>query len=408
VNVRLLVLTIPALLLGIGARGFSQVPGAAGGRAADSTVADSGAVVPKQTDGSMARPAALVTPANGRSIKLEGLIQYQAASSSVDTVVELDSELRRMRLQVDGDAGNGFGGRLQMDFDSNRARVRDAYAEYKPTSSVILRGGQFKPPFNVIETTSAKRLPVIERGGRIRGVRQTTTSNFLVDNRYAGRQRGVMATAKLPGGRFTVQGGGWFGTGEASEDNDGKMFGGRVEFSALPLPEKTSKPLLLGVAAVTNGFFGSPRDTSKVVDGDTLIVEDPEYGTAFEGSVEYGAYGLSGLHVIANVVTGDNPAALSASGADVELETFRGLQGWIELLLPVSGTILTGVAPAFRADHFDPDTDADDDATLLLTPGLNLYFGSNAKLQVNYDVLDPEASDVDGESAFRLQTQLLF
>jgi hypothetical protein len=407
VKVRLLVLAIPTLILGITPASRAQV-GGADAPAAESTAADSVKATPEPADDTKAEPGPGVTPANVKSIKLEGLIQYQAASSSVDSVVEFDSELRRMRLQVDGDARDGFGGRLQMDFDSNRARVRDAYAEYKPTSAVTLRGGQFKPPFNVIETTSAKRLPVIERGVRIRGVRQTTTSNFLIDNRYSGRQRGVMGIAKLADGRVTVQGGGWFGTGEANEDNDGKMLGGRVEFSALPLREETSKPLLLGVAAITNGFFGSPRDTLKVIDADTLIVEDPEYGAALEGSVEYGAYGLSGLHVIANVVTGDNPAALAVDRADLEFETFRGLQGWIELLLPVSSSILTGVAPAFRADHFDPDTGTDEDAALLLTAGLNLYVGANGKLQVNYDVLEPEAADVDGESAFRLQTQLLF
>jgi hypothetical protein len=394
--------------MGVPAAARAQGVGASGVPAPDSTAVDSAAAPRTPADIVKAPAAPTVSAANGKSIKVEGLVQYQAASSTVDSVVELDSELRRMRLQVDGDAGNGFGGRLQMDFDSNRARVRDAFAEYRPTSVFTLRGGQFKPPFNVIETTSAKRLPVIERGVRIRGVRTTTTSNFLVDNRYAGRQRGFMGIAKLPGGRVTLQAGGWLGTGEAAEDNDGRMLGGRIEFSALPLPEKASKPLLLGVAAITNGYFGSPRDTLKVVSGDTLIVDDPEYGTAFEASAEYGAYGLTGLHVIGNVVTGDNPAALTASGADVEFETFLGMQGWIELLLPVSGSLVSGVGPAFRADRFDPNTNVDDDAALFLTPGLNVYFGPNAKVQVNYDILDLEEQDVDGESAFRLQTQVLF
>ncbi len=351
--------------------------------------------------------APAVTPASGRSIRLEGQLQFQASSTTVDTAVGWDAELRRMRLTAVGEAGEGLSGTLQTDFDSNRARVRDAFIEYRVIPALTVRAGQFKIPFNGIEMVSSKRLLVIERGNRIRGFRAATTSGFLADAHLAARNRGFMALAKLPGGRLTLQAGGWLGSGEAGEDDDGKELAARLEWSALPLPEKTSRPLVLAVAAVTNGYLGGPRDTLAVIGDDSLLVRDAQYATAFEGWIEYGTYLLPGLHVAANVVAGENPEALEAEREGVDFGSFLGLQAWGELLLPLEGFV-SAVAPAFRADRFDPDTGTDDDANLLLTPGLNVYVGPNVKTQLNYDVLVPQGDGRDTESAFRFQAQLLF
>jgi hypothetical protein len=344
----------------------------------------------------------------GRSLELEGQLQVQGASSSVDSVVTWDSELRRMRLTAIADAGGGFFGTLQTDFGTDRARVRDAFVEYRPSDSFALRLGQFKIPFNGIELVSSKRLLVIERGNRIRGLSADHTSSFLDDNELSARNRGAMAIVRLARQRLAMSGGAWLGSGEGGETNDGKEFAARIEYSLLPLPDKASKPLILGAAAVTNGYFGSPRDTLTVVDGDSLRLEDSEYASAFEGWLEYGTYLLAGLHVAGNVIFGDNPQQFHARSGELEFESFLGLQGWGEFLLTTGGDLLTAWAPAFRADQFDPDTGADDDASLLLTPGLNLYFGSNVKLQLNVDVNVPQSDALDTETAFRTQAQLLF
>jgi hypothetical protein len=349
-----------------------------------------------------------VTPTSGRSIKLEGQLQVQLASSSVDSAVGWDADLRRMRITAIGDAGHGFSGALQTDFGSNRVRIRDAFIDYKASPQVTLRAGQFKIPFNGIETVSSKRLLMIERGNTIRGLPAETTSRFVADSHLSARNRGFMAIVSLPGDRFVLQAGGWHGNGENAENDDGKEVAARLEYSALPLPEKTSRPLVLGVAAVANGYFGSPRDTLEVVSGDTVEVRDARYAAAYEGWVEYGKYLLPGLHVAGNVITGENPTELEVEDGALEFASFLGLQGWGEFLVETGGEVLTGWAPAIRADRFDPDTDAEDDANVLVTPGLNLYFGSNVKAQLNYDVLLPEDGDRDTESAFRFQTQVLF
>jgi hypothetical protein len=344
----------------------------------------------------------------GRSLELEGQLQVQAASSSVDSVIEWDSELRRMRLTAIADAGSGFFGTLQTDFGTDRARVRDAFLEYRPSSSVALRVGQFKIPFNGIELVSSKRLLVIERGNRIRGLSAAHTSTFLEENNLSARNRGLMGIVRLAQDRLTLMTGGWLGSGESGDRNDGKELAARIEYSMFPPSDKMSPPLIVGAAAVTNGYFGTPRDTLRVIDGDSLRVDHAEYAAAFEGWVEYGKYLLAGAHVAGNVIFGDNPEDFHAEGDDLGFERFLGLQGWGEFLVQSGGSVLTAWAPAFRVDRFDPDTDADDDANLLLTPGLNVYFGSTVKLQLNVDVNVPQADELDTETAFRTQAQLLF
>ena len=176
----------------------------------------------------------------------------------------------------------------------------------------------------------------------------------------------------------------------------------------LPLPDKTSRPLVVGAAAVTNGYFGSPRDTLRVVDGDSLRIEDAQYASAYEGGGVKRQVSVPGVHVAGNVVFGNNPQALHARAGDLEFGSFLGLQGRGGFSFQTGKALLTSWAPAFRADRFDPDSDADDDASLLLTPGLNLYFGPNVKLQLNVDVNVPQSDGLDTETAFRGQAQLLF
>lgn len=348
--------------------------------------------------------AANVVPASGRSIKLEGLVQVQGSSSTVDSVVNWDTELRRMRITLDGDGGGGFTGRLMADFDSNRARIRDAFIDAALGKGAKIRIGQFKPPFNAVELESAKRLLLIERGNRIRGTNLRSVSNFLADAHYSARNRGIMATGSSE--RLTLQAGAWLGSGEANENDDGKEFGGRVDYRVLPRGDEGT-PLVVGAAFMTNGFYGPPRDTLRVVDGDTLRVDEAIYGKAVEILAELGAYGRPGLHALVSFFAGDNPFVLKAQGDKVELAEFRAWQGWAEYRIETGGSVLTAVAPAVRFDRFDPDRDADDDANLFATLGINLYFGRAFKIQANWERLDPEG-DGSAESALRLQSMVLF
>ena len=60
-----------------------------------------------------------------------------------------------------------------------------------------------------------------------------------------------------------------------------------------------------------------------------------------------------------------------------------------EYRLPLANAgAVTSIAPVFRFDRTTPDTRNEVSSTFV-TPGLNLYFGRNAWVMFNYDVVMP-------------------
>jgi hypothetical protein len=345
-----------------------------------------------------------VTTTLADRVRLDALLHLQTSSSSVDSSLGLDGELRRVRLAFLATATETVTAALQADFDSDR--IRDAYVEWKATPAIALRAGQFKVPINGIELESAKRPLVIERESRIRGVSgsQTSTSGFLRSIGTSGRNRGLMLSAGL-GERVTLQGGAWPGSRESGDDNDGKEYAARLTLDLIEGGDR--RPLTAAVAAVSNGFFGGPGDTLATVADTTVVVRDTKYAKAFEGWLEYGRYREAGPHAALSVIGGDKPAAPRLDGDDIEFPGFLGVQTWGEYVFSTGTDLLSEFGIVARVDRFDPDTDTDDDASVLLTPGVNLYFGEKVKLQINHDWMHPEADDAESESAFRAQLQVL-
>ncbi|HET6639382.1 MAG TPA: porin [Gemmatimonadota bacterium] len=348
-----------------------------------------------------------VTVADGATLKLEVLAQPQMSTTSVDSALQSDYELRRARLTAEGTAGDRWSGRIQMDFEPERARFRDAYLEGRVSDALSLRAGQFKVPFNGFDIESGKRLIAIERGARVRGTSgsRISTSGMLAATALSARNRGIMALSGWADGRVRLQAGAWIGSGERGETNDGKQLAARLELEPWAGDEERL-PLVLAAAVVTNGYFGSPQDTLVVAGGDSAMTEDAAYATAFEGWVELGRYAAPGIHVAGNVVAGNNPLAPRVEGSDVRFASFLGMQVWGEYVFRGTGA-LTGIGLGGRVDRFDPDTDADEDAFLLWTPLVNLYFGKAFKLQANVDLLSPESEERDRESAVRIQAQVV-
>ncbi len=64
------------------------------------------------------------------------------------------------------------------------------------------------------------------------------------------------------------------------------------------------------------------------------------------------------------------------------------------------------VEPLARVSWADPDADADDDAGLLLTPGLLAYVGGRNKIGANVDVYSPQGGET--EWSLKVQTFLHF
>jgi hypothetical protein len=114
--------------------------------------------------------------------------------------------------------------------------------------------------------------------------------------------------------------------------------------------------------------------------------------------LELGAFRRDGLHVIAEAVAGDNiPVEESFLAAQAMLSWFRPTRGRVE-----------GIEPLFRVSWGDPNREVEDDAAMLLTPGVNLYFGGRNRLQLNWDFFVPQGDRFETHHALRAQAQMAF
>jgi len=333
-----------------------------------------------------------------------GRLQYQFNTTSVDaqeagTAVEPAAntfEIRRFRAAVELTIDDWIGGLLETDFAMGKLQVRQAWIDLGFSDAVALRAGQYKKPFSLIQLTSSSKIPMIERNVRIRAladaVETADPGGILSEFRGAallGEEQLLLETlgydsydmgASLHGklGAFGYEAGVFNGTGSDKADENGvKSFASRVTYR---LP--TAKYLAIGVAA-------SVRD---YLDG-----QETEQGTALGADLEWGEYRKAGVWLLAEGALGDNLV-----GGD-----FRGAQAVATYYVPVSGRV-EGIEPLFRASWGDPDTEIENDAGMLLTPGLNLHFFGRNKLMLNWDWYLPEGDMFSKENAVRAQVQLYY
>lgn len=126
--------------------------------------------------------------------------------------------------------------------------------------------------------------------------------------------------------------------------------------------------------------------------------------TAFGLDTEWGSVNSDGLHIIADASFGTEGragvftstlAGLRATAPRADFSPrFRTIYLVGEYRVPLtSAGALTGIGPVFRFDRTTPDTGNDVSSTFI-TPGLNLYFGRNAWVLFNYDVVMPGGLDL--------------
>jgi hypothetical protein len=121
-------------------------------------------------------------------------------------------------------------------------------------------------------------------------------------------------------------------------------------------------------------------------------------GTAFGVDFELGDFRGDGLHVIAEATTGDNI---------VSEESFLAAQAMLSWFRPTSGRV-EGIEPLFRLSWGDPDGEVEEDAAMLLTPGVNVYFTGRTRLQLNWEFFVPQGDRFEMHHALRAQAQLAF
>jgi hypothetical protein len=324
--------------------------------------------------------------------------QFHTTSVSVDTdggpAAETSFEMRRARLRIQVDLGNGITGHLEPDFAQGQTRLRYAYADFE-FGNHTLRAGQFKRPFSLLNLTSSSLFPLMERSVRIDGLDRAygnanTSHPRLGSNILFGEEQRLLELlgynnydvgASLRGrlGSFGYEAGVFNGSGAtALDDTNGKTVAARVTY-AFQLPS----PLTLG-AAVTKH--------------ERPVSDSVADGTAFEIDAQLGAPARPGFGLLAEFATGDNL---------VEDATFSAVQALAWYHWPLEGRV-TGAEAVFRFSTGDPSSERTDDRGMLLTPGLNLYFSGRTRFMLNWDVFRSSSEDVDTHHAFRAQAQLYF
>ena len=334
-------------------------------------------------------------------LDLSGRVQVQFNTTSVDgddLGAEVDPaatafETRRVRFGTKFAFEEWLTGTLEGDFGGETARLTDGYIDARLADGFVIRAGQFKKPFGLIELTSSTQTPMIERGVRIRGLEELLAgaggvigeSQWLVDEGlYVGRQIGVMAHGSL--GALGYAAGVFNGEGANTREELGsKAYAARLTYAV-------AAPLTLGAAV------GVQPTAEFDVDGDEI------QATAFSVDAEYGAFRAPGLRVLAELTTGDDPVLLEA-GTMPTMLAGQAVAAWF---VPRAGGRVEGIEPLLRVSWGDPDTDVESDAGTTVTPGLNLYFTGRNRFMVNGEAYLPSQDGLDPVYALVAQLQIYF
>ncbi|MDQ3519574.1 MAG: OprO/OprP family phosphate-selective porin [Gemmatimonadota bacterium] len=289
---------------------------------------------------------------------------------------------RRARIEITGKLSQYVSFVVQPSFENGAGRepnlrLRDAFIELGlgqfQLPSLKLRFGQEKRPFGRYELLSANNLPSIERGAG-RGLLAQGSNNLFERSGFLSHDVGVSVMAKV-GAKSTAQAGVYNGTGESFNDtNNAKSFGLRVTSAV-------ASKLNLGASYFSHdGVMAQPQLAPASPNTPDSSFRNNAFG--FDGS--WGRPGNSGFFAVADYMRGE--AFTTASPTISGLSIVTAYQ--FRLASPQSH--LYAIEPALRFDHADPDSDAKDDASTLVTAVLGLYLNSTTVLRVAYERQDFE------------------
>jgi hypothetical protein len=310
-----------------------------------------------------------------------GRLHVQYENSSPESADPSGVFLRRARFIAEVDVGDWMDARVQPDFSGGEAQLQDAWIRVSLHPSLRVSMGQFHRAHEGFERTSSTELPVIERDGRVSGVRECagvggacSLSRLVGRLRFAGRDAGVRAEGRL-GERVRYEATLTNGTGtNVGDENDAKSFSGRLSVTVAEGIE-------------LSGFYG--------------VHDHPDSGdedeAAYAGSggvdVAIGSF-REGFRLQASVVQGEN--WLLAPDA-----TFRAASATAAWYRPLASARFAAWEPSVRVGWADPDDGGEDDQALLVTPGVMVYVAGRNRVGLNVDVYDPAGAD----SAWSLKVQ---
>jgi hypothetical protein len=332
----------------------------------------------QEADGPEVRTGAMELTIGGR-------VQTQLNTSSVADVAPSQLILRRARLELGVKINERISGQLQPEFGGGQLSLKNAYMELTTSPAVRLRAGRFTRPFGLLQLTSSKRMPVIERGVRIRGLDALDEASLLASLDYSDRDVGVQLHGSPRGAPLGLT----YALGVfrgplhgAVGRQDSYQLAGRATARVVP-------DVRIGAAWSMRDFAASVTDPA------------PELrrGHAFEIDLEYGSF-APGMHILVEAATGDLDPFSDRS--------FWGAQAWLGYRTPPISSLVLGIEPALRASHSEMDGDpAAPAGGSLFTPGLNVYIGPLDRIMLNYDIWRGADGSVDARS-FKAMVQLAF
>ena len=296
----------------------------------------------------------------GKPIKFSG---YTQARYRQDKTLNNDGfDIRRVRLNFQGDITERFDYRTQAEFGAGSVKLLDAIIGYKVNPYLKLSVGQTFIPFSQENLISNTKLETINRSQVVEAL--AARSQDVIGDQN-GRDIGVQASGsifpKADYNLFDYAFGIFNGSGiNSSDKNEQKDFVGRLVFHPL-------KEWSIG-SSYYNGYGSwatAPSTTIRKNDRDRIgaefaYVKDP--------------FSLKGEYIKGNDGATKKDGWYLQTGYFFIPKKFQGV---------------------FKFDTYDPNTDVDTNETNVYTLGGNWYFNKWAFLQVNYEFKDQRAKEID-------------
>ncbi len=263
-------------------------------------------------------------------------------------------DIHRARLDFNGNITDRIDYRLQPAFEGSSAKLLDAYMDYEVGHYLIFTGGQSKIPFSKENLTPSKVMEMIDRPEVV----QT-----LVLGNQIGRDIGMKA-----GGKF------------------------------LKLSDTYLFEYALGIF---NGQGINTPDLNDQKDYVGRLLIHPINGLSFGGgyytgrNALYGITGSSYEHTMvgAELVYIHDPISLRAEyikGKDGSKKGTTSSQGWY-----IQGAhffLEKRLQCALRYEAYDPDINVSNNTSSIYTIGLNWFFTTLTRIQVDYEIKDVEGA----------------
>ncbi|HWP47525.1 MAG TPA: porin [Candidatus Limnocylindrales bacterium] len=347
------------------------------------------------------KPTINIFPNQAVKLTIGGYAHFQFSTSSVEDQVDSSFEVRRARLTADAVLSDWLSGRIMIDAASSTDILRDAYLLLNFDPRFNIRIGQYKRPFFLLEILSATTHLPIERGVRIRGLGRTALFDLLDILNYTNRDIGVQFEGKFESSTpiryaLSITNG---GPANRLDTDNGKELIARVVVSPL-------KKFDVGFAFANNNYEGVP------IASNPLPPTESANAQAFGIDFLYEQGKTKGLYVQADLDVADNYQGPKVGNTNVfltqDVPTLFGFQVNAGYRFELHNRWMSFIEPLFRFDYADPNRDKDDDASYLITPGVNLYLQKSVRLMFNYDIVSFQSEAQETESAFRFQAQFVF